>query len=101
MFILDGSTFILQMPLVGTPSTEWCRKRSFSHKSDSGLLSNSWGRLRLAPFHHFLSNLQQQTNAQLTVVVVNHWQLAKINKTKENSENKVIGERTKSKIEQQ
>jgi hypothetical protein len=38
------------MPLIGTPSMEWCSKRSFPYKGNSGLLSNSQRILRLIPY---------------------------------------------------
>jgi hypothetical protein len=73
------------MPLVGTPSAEWCRKRSFPHKGDLGLLSNSRRSLRLVPYLHSSSNLQHQTNSSPSLTNCGDCQSPtdrKINKTK-------------------
>jgi hypothetical protein len=61
------------------------------------------GRLRLVSYLHCSSNLQQQTNRSASPTNYGGCQsptACKINKTKGNSENKVFGERTKSKTEQ-
>jgi hypothetical protein len=55
---LLAATLFFKMSLVGTSSVEWCSKRSFPHKDDSGLLSNSQGSLRLVPFPRSSNNLQ-------------------------------------------
>jgi hypothetical protein len=81
----DGNNSILQMPLVGTPSAKWCSKRSFPHKGDSGLLSNSRGSLRLVPYLCSSSNLQQQRNSSAFPTNCGGYQSPtgrKINKTK-------------------
>jgi hypothetical protein len=83
--ILDGSNSVLQMPVVGTPSIEWCNKKSFPHKGDSGLLLNSQESLRLVPYLRSSSNLQQQTNSSAPPTNCGGCQspiARKINKTK-------------------
>jgi hypothetical protein len=68
------------------------QQEKFSHKGDAGLLSNSWGSLRLVPYLRSSSKLQQQAICnskqtvlypQLTMVVVSHQQIARLTKPKE------------------
>jgi hypothetical protein len=77
--VRDGSNSILKMPLIGTLSVYWCNKPSFHHKGDLRFVSNSQRRnmwFLLPTLQATCNNRAKALCPQLTVVVVNHQQLA-------------------------